>query len=378
MRKSKQSSPPPFTAALDRGPARYFHGRKEILRNFRQLLDRSEQVSSGTIFLIQGAPGVGKTALLDECVKRAIKNKWRAVKIHPNALWNTGALMQLLGRGGEYEITEKTGEPRAPILKAAYKSVPIENDTLKILWEEKHALLLWMDEVQKLENIKNHSQDKIDAASLVLEAIHNGELGSPIILAAAGLQGARKAFENLGVSRFARDCFVELGPLSKESERSVIQDWLQKEGGAKEDPTSWIDAIAQETHGWPHHILSYVYPAAKHLRAEDGIMVTEGLESVLESGRVGRRQYYRQRVDDFFGDELQCLARSLPDSPSHPPVSRTAIMSSLTKKYGDIEAKQLFDSFVQKGILKKKGVGLVVPIPSMHAWLVSNYALDPA
>ena len=65
MRKSQRTGP--VTAAFDRGPAKYFHGRKQILHDFNELVERATQADSGTTFLIQGAPGAGKTALLYEC-----------------------------------------------------------------------------------------------------------------------------------------------------------------------------------------------------------------------------------------------------------------------------------------------------------------------
>ncbi len=105
-------------------------------------------------------------------------------------------------------------------------------------------------------------------------------------------------------------------------------------------------------------------------------MNADKLETVLNLGRKGRQEYYVQRVNYFYVDELQCFANSLPNHPSGPPTSRLEIMSSLTKKYGKREAKNLFNRFIRKGILEKKGVELAVPIPSMHAWLISNYARD--
>lgn len=46
-----------MTAAFDRGPAKYFHGRKQILHDFNELVELATQADSGTTFLIQGAPG---------------------------------------------------------------------------------------------------------------------------------------------------------------------------------------------------------------------------------------------------------------------------------------------------------------------------------
>ncbi len=197
------------------------------------------------------------------------------------------------------------------ILGRDSKNTNSEPSVENILRDGKDPLLLILDEAQALGDEDIPPSQYKAAAIQVIELIHNGELGRPIILLATGLDGARRGFSNLKVSRFARNCFVELGASSKESERAVIQDWLQKEGGAKGDPTEWTDAITQETHGWPHHILSYAYPAAEYLKSNDGIMSPEGLNVVLESGRKGRREYYKERVGDFRVDQIHCLAKSI-------------------------------------------------------------------
>ncbi len=44
----------------DRGPARYFHGRAQILYDFSDLLRRATKENNGTTFLVQGAPGAGR------------------------------------------------------------------------------------------------------------------------------------------------------------------------------------------------------------------------------------------------------------------------------------------------------------------------------
>ena len=97
MRKSQTHFP--VTAAFDRGAAKYFHGRKQILHDFNELVERATQAKSGTTFLIQGAPGAGKSALLAECGKLAEKQKWKVVDIPVRAIWSVDELRRTLGRG---------------------------------------------------------------------------------------------------------------------------------------------------------------------------------------------------------------------------------------------------------------------------------------
>ncbi len=98
-------SPVPHTAAFDRGPSPYFHGRKIIQRNFRNLLDRAQASNTGTTFLIQGALGAGKTALLYECERHALQAGWNVVSIPTSSLWDTNELLSALGEGSKLNLT---------------------------------------------------------------------------------------------------------------------------------------------------------------------------------------------------------------------------------------------------------------------------------
>ena len=140
------------------------------------------------------------------------------------------------------------------------------------------------------------------------------------------------------------------------------------------DPAAWIDAITKETHGWPQHILSYVKPALDQLRADKSVMTAEGLNAVLEAGRVFRSEYYDRRAHDFEEEHRQSFAKLLVDLPLGESITGSAIRSSLTQEYGPDEAKKLFRRALYCGILHKHAGRYAVPILSMHDWLVSNYA----
>ena len=336
MRKPEKSGA--VTAASDRGRAKYFHGRKQILRDFIKLVDRAEEADSGTIFLIQGAPGAGKTALLYKCDEVVKGLGWKTVDLIPRVLWDPDEILHAIG-GGE--------EP----------------------------LLLKLDEAQTLQKtVPPLPPDQYGIATGLLNAIHNGTLQRPVILIAGGLGTTGEAFRSLGISRFARRARVELGALGKDTERAVLHDWLTKEGKATGDTTAWIDAIAQETHGWPQYILSYVDPALDQLEADKGVMTADGLVTVLEAGRALRTAYYRERVEDFDEEHLHIFANVIAAVPLGGSTTGSTIMAPLTQEYGSEEAKALFRRALYCGMLHKQAGRYAVPIPSMHDWLVSNYA----
>ncbi len=317
---------------------------------------------------------MGKSALLYECERIAKSRNWIVADIGAIALWNPNKLLSALGRGDDYEIMDKFSQIGVKdVIGRGYKSVQAAPTVEQILKDGKQPLLLILDEAQALEDDNIPPSQYYADAVPVLDLIHNGKLGRSVILLAAGLEGAKKGFGKLKISRFAQDCHVVLGPLSKESEHAVIQDWLLKEGGLKEDPMNWISAIAQETHGWPHHILSYVCPAARLLKKNGGTLTTKDLGTVLEMGHEGREQYYSQRIEDFQPDQIRSLAKSMADVPDGKPAEYRESLSSLTKEYGESEAEKLFLKFERKRLLMKSGIGYAVPISSMHNWLVSTH-----
>ncbi len=366
----------PLTAASDRGPSPYFHGRESIQRDFKKILERAHASKTGTTFLIQGAPGAGKTALLYQMEKEALDRQWEVVYINVQDLYNPAHLAQTFG---ESYVTRKQTATNldAKVLSREYiKEVAGDSSVIQVLKSliSDSGVVLILDEAQRIAAFAGKPEEL--KVMELLDVIHNGKLGQPAILLAAGLGQTKASFGKLGISRFGRNCVVELGTLSKESERLVIEDWIQKEGRGQGDPSAWVDAIARETHGWPQHIQCYADLASEYLKANDGAMTLDGLTSVLEAGHEDRKVYYKQRVDDFKPSEIQCLAKAIADVQPGIPMDDVDIVSSMAQKFGDDRAEELFKRLEEKGILEKTTLGYIVPIPSMHIWLKETYTRE--
>ncbi len=374
MSRSEFSHTVPLRAARDRGHSPYFHGRRVIRSDFANLLERSIATNTGTTFLIQGALGVGKTALLYELDKVASKSLWDVVYINLEDLYNPAHMAQTFG---EYYVARKQTATALDTKLLSSEYIKEVGRTSSVTWVVKRinpdqGVVLILDEAQRIAAFAGKPEE-VRVMDL-LDVFHNGNLGKPAVLLAAGLSTSMTSFGKLGISRFSEGCVVELGALSKASERLVIEDWIKEDGRGQGDPSVWIDAIAQETHGWPRHVHSYAKHASDYLKANGGVMTPDGLSSVLEAGHEARKVYFKQRVEDFEPDQVQCLADSIIDSPVGHPTPRLSIRSSLINTYGESQAEKLFQHFINKGIIEKGGMGYIVPIPSMHAWLKETYA----
>ncbi len=371
-----KSSPPP--TGRDRGPAAFFHGRQEIIDTFTSALERYLGKKRGTTFLIQGAPGAGKTALLDVLSSRAEEKKWEVSKISIEDLYTPASMAQSLGRSYtvDHEQAAKIG---VKFIEGGYvRSVAghaSPKEILKSLAPEE-GLILVLDEAQRMNKIPVDSERHTITGD-TLDVIHNGDVGRPVVLLAAGLGTTQSALNSLGISRFVRDCTVGLGALGEESEWAVIRDWLTKDGGAKGDPAPWIHAIAQQTHGWPQHIISYVDPAVAYLKSNNHRMTDDGLQIVLEKGAEHRIQYYRQRARGIDKRKRQVLAKTFNNVPLGETMEIDDIKSSLKQEYSKEEADYLFNKALEKGIIDERDDGdYGIPIPSMQTWLIEEYGRD--
>ncbi len=254
------------------------------------------------------------------------------------------------------------------------KRTRLRGTVRSVLEEGTKPLLLILDEVQALGNKDVIMSEYKGNVVELLELIHNGKIERPIILLTAGLRTALNALKTLGISRFGDDNTFELGALSEESSRAVICDWIVKHGEVKGAPSEWIDAIEKETYRWPRHIHSYAMRAGEYLRENDGLMTPEGLKEIMEKGMKGRIQYYTQRIESFYVDEIKHVAKAISSYSAGGAFDRLDILSSLSKIYGEAEAKNLFDRLMEKGVVAVKGKdGYSVPLPSMHSWLVDAY-----
>ncbi len=213
-------------------------------------------------------------------------------------------------------------------------------------------------------------------AKALLTAIHNGRTGRPVMLVAAGLSATKRAFKDLGVSRFKDNCYVELGPLKPEAEREVIKDWLKKEGRAKGDPTPWMDAIMQKTHGWPQHVAAYAESAAIHLRATGREMTLEKLKTALEVGEMKRTKFYESRADGIMRKERQCLARAMANVEADGTIDKDMVITTLREVCSEEKAESVFSLALSNGVFDLQGDSYVIPIPSMRRWFIANYYIE--
>ncbi len=314
------------------GREAFFHGRDaeyDIFRNAVESL-RAGQVGGGTM-VFQGAPGVGKTALMQECVE-AVRchstpdDPWVAVSIKPDTLISPAEvvmdlidaankesdrlskiapdaiarnLRKLLDLGGklygelsEWEVgvagNSVSGRSQtASLSEMTMRSARIFREASPLL--EKFHLVVFVDEAQ--------NTPEAGTTKGVMGCLHDPPKEIPLVAAFFGLSDTEQVLRQFGLSRYAAKRVVNLESLETEVAAGSFRRMLDAYYiGAEEEKDFWADALADLSQGWPQHINRIGVTAGEVLRANEGRMERHLLEQALDEGVERKNDYYAGRV----------------------------------------------------------------------------------
>ena len=321
------------TDRSEAGREPFFRGREEEYGVYRSAVTSlSEGIVGGGTMVIQGAPGAGKSALMEECMEAVRRHStpeapWVAVAIRPETLNSAvdvmillieaanaenerlskmapgaiaGKLKGLLETGRKFygELSERGiglagvsigGKPEAGSNGDTYiPSERVFRDAAPLL-ENLHLVVL----VDEAQNIPVSGPTKG-----VMDCLHNPPANIPLVAAFFGLSDTQDVLRQCGLSRFADERVVTLEPLPDEDAACAIRSAFDAYGftGTPEDREVWVSRLADLSQGWPQHINRVAVAAARVICDNGGCIDGALLEQVLESGRKRKDAYYAGRL----------------------------------------------------------------------------------
>lgn len=361
----------------DRGEAAHFHGRTRIRNKVQELLKRVDQgVSPGTCVLIEGAPGAGKTALLQKIVSEAPEN-WLVLHLKPGDLGDKERMSNILGwdyvtvRQKSWDFTPKgIGRSGSKILAG----LPRTMDVINAFARKEHSTLLFvLDEIQRISKIER--TDTRQEVADTMEALINGELSGKIVLLAGGLEHSSQAIRDVGASRLRGGATERIGRLSEKSTRAVVGGWLSDIDDLEEHLPNAIEVIARESHGWPQHIVALCSGVREFVkRSESGIKILPG-ETPLSRGCQYMRSFYAERCVAIHPDAAALLGCAIGMHPPGKPWSEIVLTRLFQKleAIGGPPAKEVLMAALHKGVLTRHPFGWRITIPSLETYLVRQF-----
>ena len=321
------------TDRAEAGREPFFYGRDDEYDVFRDAADslRSGRVGGGTM-VFQGAPGAGKSALMQECMEAVRRHStpddpWVAVSVKPDTLMSPADvvmdlidaankesdrlskmapdaiarnLRKLLDLGGKlYGEMSERGVGLAGIsvggrLQAASRS-EMTARSARIFREaspllEKFHLVFFVDEAQ--------NTPVADTTRGVMGCLQDPPKELPLVAAFFGLSDTQQVLRKCGLSRFSDERLVNLEPLSMEDASGSFRCLLDAYyTGTEEEKAVWVNALAELSQGWPQHINRIGVAAGRVLRTNKGRLERHLLSEALNKGTERKNDYYVGRVE---------------------------------------------------------------------------------
>lgn len=359
----------------DRGRSKYFHGRSEIRSRFLRRLNHYNAINGGSIFLVTGPPGAGKSALLYMLGEDAEDLGWNVkMDITPEHFTSPLLMAKCLSVKLKHTTTRSTSID-AKVLQQSWGTSRILGAAIADVMRtaaSARPLLLVLDEAQELSTIADILEDR-KVASAAMGLLHNGKLGYPVVLLAGGLDTSREVLSAFGMSRITNENRARIGALSMESTREVIRAYVLGETGI-DIPEQWVEPIAKKTQGWPQHIVCYSGGAATKVSTLQHAPSDSDLKDIVTYGRSSQVSYYEERTHDFDWEALRCIAGVFETITVGGSTTRSVIENALKEVYTQEQTKDIFTRALRQGVITGTAYGkYTIPIPSMHSWLTSEF-----
>ena len=279
------------------------------------------------------------------------------------------------GIGYVFVLTSQTGEQRTQQLPLTANAV------VRWLKSEERSengdvpIVLLVDEVQ---NLRLENQENAAGTGSLLRDVHEGVKGTPIMLVLAGLGDSIEVLEEWGISRLEGKSRITLGGLSLKDMREATEKFFGffHVRGSLAERAIWAEAIAEETSGWPQHLVNGLCGAAEAIVEGHGDLAQSSLEAALAHGSAHRRNYYIERNQQFqrMPELLSAVFAAMPQGAGTEGVFLRRAISRAYKETPDLademDRSEVFTKLLHKGLIQDFGDDRYdCPIPSMRTYV---------
>ena len=374
----------------------FFTGRDaEFEMFFRGLRGLAHGRVGGQALVYQGAPGAGKSAMVNEFAAAVEAHSkpgvpWVPVRLSPGTLASpfdaarrlldaTTAEVERLGRGVDEwmhawrnaldELKARgggAGGVRVGPGRSPDSAQGVFSAVAPAIARAGARLVVFVDEAQ---NVPEGAED-------VLWCLNGEDTGICLLPVYAGLGNTVEVLQERGMSRPPAERVSLLQPLSDDERMAMLDKALCRAyEAAGTDRKRWLTALADLSHGWPQHLNRVGVEAGRVLRAHDMRMDDDALlREAIAAGTAAKTDYYRLRLGGTSLDDKAILKRfalSLPRGrePGHlheaklREIYRGAAELGELGRYGAWRHKMLGSGIIAPA--PDSDVMFGVPIPSL-------------
>ena len=378
-----------FTERVDRDLALFFQGRAAEIARFESRLallkrqSESGEVPSSLGLVYQGAPGCGKTSLVNHLAKRHADVLFVSVeKRHFDETADLAARIREVAIGAStlFQSIRQAIEVGLGLLRAKDLNRSAA-ESIGFAAARRALVAVHMDEAQTLGARQE--------AGLV--SLQRGTLGIPALPLFTGLSHTETILKQIpGMSRLADDAVVNMGAMADgECVDSTLMmlEQLGVESSAA-DARQTAQFIATLARGWPQHLNRAQVALCRELVHTDGRLDAVNNSAVQRESDRARQAYYRGRLDGSVLDRRPVLAaqvvKRLDDVQPYDRLDLEAMCAEEMDRLGLGEAEGFapnayIEAMIERGVLSARGDRTFgVAIPSMRTWLLDQYGSPAA
>ncbi len=400
-----------FMDSRDRGRAAIFVGRQAELDQVRlcarQLLRRLDTSAPGADLttVIQGAPGAGKSALLEKIIEEwplgGSESQPVAVRVAAGALEQPMAdLLAIMAR-------QTAGDPgiirtlvrffrSVSVNVAGLSEVTLGLNPDQLTGQPLTPVILLVDEIQSLW-VGPGSEAARKQVSDNLRWLHTGEHGAPVFPVYGGLANSADLLQAAGLTRLSMGAERTLSRLSEVEMAEWMDRFVEEHlSSARPAPTilkGWATALQRDSQGWPMHGRNFLIALAEDIRTHDWCPAAVDLDAVRERAQRLRGAYYGHRLSGELEGRHALVSRVLEPLERSGGWDRIGLVEAIdrahqerSEKEGDRGAlpagmtpEQALDRMLHAGLVQKTGIDkFTCPIPSLASYIAAKATLPPS
>ena len=346
-----------FVLERDKSYPPTFVGRKDIIKTIRDTSElvykkyKNDSFQPAATQLVHGAPGAGKSSLLLHLQKsvawKDFKDIYGTSRPDPLVLYLAGPARFTDLNSFGHDLQTCLTDGHRDSLSTSKKTIiegsagigsigkvgraieshnefydPIEAITRdgSINWNR--PLIIAIDEFQNIRGDWNKKENQGSHLHVeVLQKLHDGSYGKPIMLVLGGLCDVPDRLFQFGITRLPDENNHPIGAFNRGYEgddetTELIEAWREKfeipEGPWQEE----ILQMAEEGSHWPMHIHNSLRALSKEI-VDNGEMSNLNLKRVRENAAQRRISYYRKRINPQLRASKYLLASVMKKIPAY-------------------------------------------------------------
>ncbi|MDD9962279.1 MAG: AAA family ATPase [Gammaproteobacteria bacterium] len=377
-----------------------FVGRKAVIEDIKDTAGLAYEMwlsgavdaeDPGLTRLVQGAPGVGKTALL-----RRLREMWGpnepsadnpiCLSLTIDALSDPNKLLQAVTESLPTPVLKKWGDI---VARAVAKHLVAGDEAANALVDAATAETRRLLRRDRADDFPAPVVLMVDEAQMVapntpqasaLRSLHLGQVGDiPVLPVFAGLGYLHRHLQQEGInlSRFSDEakCIHMLESLSDAESLELFAGWLDHFGVAAQrgDADRWGEALLRDAQGWPMHVNGFLRALAEVLATspDPASLASADLDAVRRMAAENRAIYYNGRYAGAVEANRKWTGLAMAALRSAQPVQQDVATDLIAEVAPDNRtgAAALFDALVERGFLQQvhPGLAYACPIPSLAA-----------